>query len=456
MDCPMYGAGSCALQVTIQCANVDEARYLYDQLIPIGPVMLALTAGTPAYRGYLAATDARWNTTSTAFDDRTPEERGMLPLRGDQQRIPKPRFSSNSTYLSSSPRLRHEYHDPALPINRRVKKKLIAGGMDDIMATHFAHIFIRDPLIVFMEDWMRLKPQETSDSGDESPHEQNGLNGLHTAAPDTSSPPERIYATAFHPAYSQPSSASASADPVQPVDPDPDSTEYFEKIHSMDWPHVRFKPPPPNSPRTGWRVEFRVMEVQVTDFENAAFSIWIMLLARAILHYDVNLYVPIARVAESMDAAHAVDAAHHAKLYFRKDICGGDETFPGPVKDEYELKSVDQIINGRAGGFPGLASLVRRYVDEQYVAANPSERRRLEEYQRLVEQRASGRVETLAHWMRRFVRTHPDYEKDSVISERVEWDLMRELRDITRDGGRGEKAPGFCRAAAVDGERDLR
>jgi hypothetical protein len=33
----------------------------------------------------------------------------------------------------------------------------------------------------------------------------------------------------------------------------------------------------------GWRVEFRSMEIQITDFENAAFSIFIVLVTRAIL-----------------------------------------------------------------------------------------------------------------------------------------------------------------------------
>jgi glutamate--cysteine ligase catalytic subunit len=46
----------------------------------------------------------------------------------------------------------------------------------------------------------------------------------------------------------------------------------------------------------GWRVEFRSMEVQLTDFENAAFSIFIVLLSRAILTFGLNFYIPISKV----------------------------------------------------------------------------------------------------------------------------------------------------------------
>ena len=92
---------------------------------------------------------------------------------------------------------------------------------------------------------------------------------------------------------------------------------------------MRFKPPPPNSP-IGWRVEFRPMEVcntwstaythtpvyapflsfytihfyslflsfqlQITDFENAAFVVFIVLMTRAILSFKLNFLIPISKV----------------------------------------------------------------------------------------------------------------------------------------------------------------
>lgn len=79
---------------------MDEARYLYDQLAPMCPIMLALTAGAPAFRGYLVDSDSRWDVLSASMDCRTPEERGEIPLQNDQFRIPKSRFSSLDSYVT--------------------------------------------------------------------------------------------------------------------------------------------------------------------------------------------------------------------------------------------------------------------------------------------------------------------------------------------------------------------
>lgn len=74
MDAQVFGTGTCCLQVTLQAKNIDEARKLYDRLIPLAPIMLALTAATPIYKGFLADSDTRWKTITNATDDRTEEE----------------------------------------------------------------------------------------------------------------------------------------------------------------------------------------------------------------------------------------------------------------------------------------------------------------------------------------------------------------------------------------------
>lgn len=87
-----FGMGCCCLQLTFQSCNVEEARRMYDALIPLGPIMvckfrhrymsslmriqLALTAASPIWRGYLSDVDCRWNVIAGSVDDRTAEERG--------------------------------------------------------------------------------------------------------------------------------------------------------------------------------------------------------------------------------------------------------------------------------------------------------------------------------------------------------------------------------------------
>lgn len=38
------------------------------------------------------------------------------------------------------------------------------------------------------------------------------------------------------------------------------------------------------------------MELQMTDFENSAFVVFIVLLTRAIVSFNLNMYIPISKV----------------------------------------------------------------------------------------------------------------------------------------------------------------
>ncbi|KIW03568.1 glutamate-cysteine ligase [Verruconis gallopava] len=396
MDAMAFGMGSCCLQITFQAKNIEEGRKMYDQLSPLGPIMLALTAATPVYKGFLADTDVRWNQISRAVDDRTAEELGEKPLKNDRWRIPKSRYAANSTYISQDPRLRPEYMDPDLVIDEQIKAKLMDGGMDDLLATHFAHLFIRDPLVIFAEDLKEL---------------------------------------------------------------DLNKSDHFENLQSTNWQHMRFKPPPSGSQDTGWRVEFRSMEIQITDFENAAFSIFIVLVTRAILSFDLNFYIPIQKVTENMEIAHRRNAVLNDRFWFRKNPfprrvptktngAGGSRpasrpvsrpvTPPtGPVEDEYELMTINEVINGQKdenGEFPGLIPLVESYLNSMNVDVET--RCELATYLDLIRKRADGRLWTASRWIRDFISKHPDYQHDSDVSDEVQYDLVKAAERITRLEGK--------------------
>lgn len=76
-----------------------------------------------------------------------------------------------------------------------------------------------------------------------------------------------------------------------------------------------------NGSVNGWRVELRTMEIQLTDYENAAFSIFVTLLVKTILYFNLNLYMPISKVDANMEKAHRIDAVNKEKFYFRNYIC---------------------------------------------------------------------------------------------------------------------------------------
>ena len=42
-----------------------------------------------------------------------------------------------------------------------------------------------------------------------------------------------------------------------------------------------------------------------------------------------------------------------------------------------------------------------------------------------------GELLTTAGWIRKFVTTHPDYKKDSVVSEKISYDLYKAMKRIS-------------------------
>ncbi|XP_065063536.1 glutamate--cysteine ligase catalytic subunit-like [Rhopilema esculentum] len=362
LDNVLFGLGMCCTQVTFQGCNIDEARILYDQLAVLAPIMLALSAATPATKGYLLNTDCRWGIISGSVDDRTEEERGLKPLKENKFQIRKSRYDSIDMYISPEGAM---YNDIQIDYEQEHMDMLLKAGIDQQLATHIAHFFIRDPISLFSD---------------------------------------KIY-----------------------VD-DENELEHFDNIQSTCWQTIRFKPPPPGSDM-GWRVEFRPMEVQLTDFENAAYTVFVVLMTRVILSFNLNMLVPISKMEENMKTALKRDAAHKGKFYFRKNIekCF-DENFNDCGNSDYELMSIDTIINGKDNEFPGLIPLINSYMD--HIDVDIDTRCTISQYLRLISKRATGELMTTASWIRSKVRSHPNYKFDSVVSDEIVYDLVQEASKI--------------------------
>ena len=202
---------------------------------------MALSASTPFLRGKISDFDCRWTVISQSVDDRRESE---------FSKIKKSRYDTISCFLSQCEWLTASesvYNDIAVPVDEHTLNRLKGEGVDDLLAKHIAHLFVRDPLVIF-EDLIELDDSAT--------------------------------------------------------------THHFESIQSTNWQNVRFKPPPFGSD-IGWRVEFRSMEIQNTEFENAAFVVFVTLASRAILYYGLNFYIPISAVDENFHAAHKVEDDEH-------------------------------------------------------------------------------------------------------------------------------------------------
>ena len=69
----------------------------------------------------------------------------------------------------------------------------------------------------------------------------------------------------------------------------------------------------------GWRVEFRPLEIQLTDFENAAFSLLTVLTTRCMLAMGYNFYLPISLVEENMRRSQLQNAVIEQKFWVRNE-----------------------------------------------------------------------------------------------------------------------------------------
>nr|XP_033792537.1 glutamate--cysteine ligase catalytic subunit isoform X2 [Geotrypetes seraphini] len=349
-------------------------------------LQMALSAASPFYRGYVSDIDCRWGVISASVDDRTQEERGLKPLKNNKYRISKSRYDSINSYLS---KCGEKYNDLDLTIDNEIYKQLVKEGIDHLLAQHIAHLFIRDPLTLF-EEKIHLDDDKESD--------------------------------------------------------------HFENIQSTNWQTMRFKPPPPNSD-IGWRVEFRPMEVQLTDFENSAYVVFVVLLTRVILSYKLDFLIPLSKVDENMKVAQKRDAVRQGMFYFRKDIskagnaveCEATQNGTETGTEECALMSIDTIINGKEGIFPGLIPILNSYLENMEVDVDT--RCTILKYLKLIKKRASGELMTVARWMREFVANHPNYQQDSVITDKMNYDLIMKCYNIANEltecpellGPRGDK-----------------
>ncbi|XP_075982985.1 glutamate--cysteine ligase [Anticarsia gemmatalis] len=366
MDAMGFGMGCCCLQLTFQACCITEARTLYDQLAPLCPIMLALSAASPIYRGFLTDVDCRWNVISASVDCRTREERGLEPLKNNKFLINKSRYDSIDSYLSPD---NEKYNDIDIVHDKAIYRRLREGGIDHPLALHVSHLFIRDTVSLFSE---KVHQDDKNDS------------------------------------------------------------DHFENIQSTNWQTMRFKPPPPNS-SIGWRVEFRPCEAQLTDFENAAYVCFVVLLTRVILSYHLNFVMPISKVDENMQRAQRRDACLSQKFWWRRDVgaptdLAKQNNDPKLESDLYAEMTIDEIVNGKDGIFPGLIPLIESYLSGMDVDADTH--CSVQQYLKLIQRRASGEISTMATWMRNFVTTHPQYKKDSVVSEKINYDLLKTACDI--------------------------
>lgn len=406
MDAMGFGMGCSCLQMTYQAPNIEKARFLYDTLVNLAPVFLATSAATPGFKGWLADQDVRWNVISGAVDDRTSQERSVAPLlpehnidgfggilkenRKKVQRIPKSRYSVVDLYLGGTRNkfFNRNYNDTDVPVNEKVLKRLLENEtfpLDYDLAKHFAHLYIRDPISTFEE----LLDQDNKTS-----------------------------------------------------------TNHFENIQSTNWQTLRFKPPtqaatPDNRNVPGWRVEFRPLDIQLLDFENAAYSNMMYMIVESVLTFTdkFNPYIPMSEVWENMNRAHHRNAVLEEKFYWRNTF---NPTVHYEVGEETTEMNINDIFHSTTNGifntFINPILKHRNIIQKSWTELKDQpKQKRLYYYFKLISDRASGKIPTAAKFLKDFIINHPDYRQDSKISKKINFDLVEMCDRITHlDNSRGE------------------
>ncbi|KAI5161879.1 glutamate--cysteine ligase catalytic subunit [Nematocida ausubeli] len=213
-----------------------------------------------------------------------------------------------------------------------------------------------------------------------------------------------------------------------------DSTEMddFENIQSSNWRSMRLKLPKLSSnSQTGWMVETRPMEIQPTSFENAAYSVLVVLFSRMMLSLNANFYLPISKVDENFVAANQpgsilkclqdyIDAETTQTFWYRENIFSTGM----PVVKKGTIK---EIFLGTEG-YIGILGAIKKYLTEY----SPSITSSIAQYLQFIEDRVQGKKTSVATYMRRFVSAHPAYKGDSTISQEISNDLIDKILDITK------------------------
>lgn len=139
-----------------------------------------------------------------------------------------------------------------------------------------------------------------------------------------------------------------------------------------------------------------------------------------------------SQVDENMQTAQKQGSWRNEKFWFRKHVSDDHLNQNGHTAnkhsaEEYQLMSINEIINGHES-FPGLIPLINSYLNAMDV--DTTTHCTIQRYLHFIQRRASGELITMATWIRQEVVNHPDYKKDSVVGERITYDILKKAEEI--------------------------
>ena len=158
---------------------------------------------------------------------------------------------------------------------------------------------------------------------------------------------------------------------------------------------------------------------------------------------EINFIIPISKVDENFKRAYKKDAINKEKFWWRID-CFKDEklleincincvrfrkefkrdenlTYE---KDQNNIKelTINEIFNGcEKYNYPGLIVYFKKIMNFMFKTNN------MNNYIDFIEKRAKGEIWTDAKYIRNFVLNHEKYKKDSIVSDEINYDLIKHI-----------------------------
>ena len=195
-------------------------------------------------------------------------------------------------------------------------------------------------------------------------------------------------------------------------------TNHFEAFQSSNWNDVRLKPPPSFDSEIPWRVEYRTMDSQLTPAHNYLLSFFVQILARMIeaVDFRLNFYIPMSFTWKNMERACLRAAVTEQEFFFRKNL------FDDGPAEVLEMTLEEIMVGSQEKDFIGLVQVLNKFIDSNYnkiveesLKTNQCTIKQMRSCFEYLVKLAKGEIKTVATMIRDFVRSHPLYQKDSIV-----------------------------------------
>ena len=372
MDAMAFGMGNCCTQVTLGACCLNSATYLYDQFLPITPILLALSATCPVYKGKLTNYDDRYSLICQGVDDRTDDEQNPQSTNY----ICKSRYSPAYSYISDSLHS-HDFNNdyPAFPINKEYYDEFIKNGMSAKLSQHFANVLVRDPLVIFSE---KIEINDIKDMTHFETINSSNWNSVRFKLPRVSDG-DNCFKVEIRPCDLQ----------MTPYE----NTSMIAFILGLHAIIMRYD--------TNFIMPISKVDI---NFE------------RSYLNDAINTQKFYWRI-------NSVKGDKMQQLGFGKYNSYTEEqrekiTYEEDQENIKEL-TINEIINGcERYNYPGILHIVIDAMKEYYKAEE------LIEYIKFVGKRASGELWTGAKFVRNFIMNNKLYKHDSIIGQELAYELV--------------------------------